>query len=155
MSNFENLQESWARKYRVPVVEALNPNKQYAACLVVPKEGDELAKAWGFLTPTDNDAKLIGQYIEFKLELWYSPYAIQTMKKLPLDIDRGGNTVSFVFTQGGWRFARASWRVGPPFVPIITAKVQYPTLLKLMDFEQSINGVASPKWEAFKVAHEI
>lgn len=156
MSEFETLKQEWADKYRTPVVSMLNPNEQYVACLVVPQEDDEIARIWNFLTPDEADARLLGQYIEYRLQRWYSKDFTDRLKAKPLDLDPGVNTVSFVKTEGGWRYSRASWRDGPPFVPVMNAEVQYATLLELIDHEQVIvKGQVFVPWLEYKLVHNI
>lgn len=155
MATFEELKEDWAKKYRTPVVGALNPSEWYAACLVVPRDEDVLADAWKFVVPEEADAKLLGKYIEYRLSLWNGEYAIQLMKAAPLDIDRGINTFSFVKTEGGWRYSMSSWTMGAPFFPEMSAEVQFPTLLALLDSIENSGGVSYHRWEKFKAEAKI
>lgn len=150
MAKFEKLQKKWAKKYRVPVVSALNPGPFYVACVVVPQKGDALAEIWNFETPTEAEAKIIGHYIVFRLRLWNSEHFIAQLKSEPLDIDRGINTISFVKARGGWRFSKASWSMGSPFWPTLDFATQYENLIELMDFEETTNGVINPRWTEFK-----
>lgn len=155
LTDFEKLQKLYAARYRVPVVSALNPRESFVAALVVPQPDDELARIWEFIAPEEADAELLGQYIQFRLSRWYSEHFISQLRERELDYDPGVNTVSFVKTLGGWRFSRASWRTGTPFIPTRDDLVQYPTLLELLDRERQEGTYRDEKWDKFKLDNEL
>jgi len=150
VSRFDDVQAEWSAKYRTPVISDGYANKAYVACLVFPIEGDTLNEIWGIQEPDEADAALLGQYIEFRIASWYNQRWINLMGQKPLDIDPGINTVIFRKTDKGWHYTRASWRTGPPFIPMLNAEKQYSTLLEIMDQERMLGDRPDSKWEAFK-----
>lgn len=155
MGRFEEVQADWKIKYRVPVVEDGFGDKYYIACLVFPYPGDKIAEIWQTQEPDEDDAKLLGQYIDFRIHKWYNSRWIRLMREKSLDIDSGVNTVSFRKSAKGWHYARLTWRSGPPFIPILSDPKQFPTLLEIIDHERSIGGKPDVRWEEYKTVNGI
>lgn len=136
----------WVTKYRVPVVTDMYAGVSFIAQLVTPRNG-EYSNLFQFLAPDKADAVLVGKYIAYRktaLAAWY----VSKMEERSLDIDGGGNTVTFGKREHGWVYNHASWQ-DQPFFPYQDDAVQFPTLLDIINKERSYSGVIDPKWLKF------
>jgi hypothetical protein len=149
-----DLEHPWVKQYRVPVLHDLYPGWSFLATITVPREGRQDFLGEGFLPVTEDDAILVGKYITYYRKHWYNARYMRELDRMPLDLDGGANTVSFARMEQGWVFRRFSWR-DQAFAPYRDAKVQYPTLLELMDHITSFGDKPSADWEAFKAEHGL
>jgi hypothetical protein len=155
---FAQLQEEWAAKYRTPLQADFNPPASVVAALVVPVDNPSLpgGSLWGALMPTEEDAALVGKYIQHFIERWYPPHTATRIRSIgPVDSTPGINTTTFMKLERGWVTRRASWTVGPMFYPGMDSSTHYSSLLELMDWDRGSSEGPSPEWEAFKEQHGL
>lgn len=154
--NEVDLTHPWAVDYRTPVVTSFYPRWTFVAALVVPNPDDNL---WNVLEPDEEDAKLLSLYTQYILERWYYASYIESLKKVPLDIDPGFNTMTFAKLEHSWVYRRSSWTMGGTYAPSkFDSKFVYPTLLSLLDHlekDWSDEAQVNEKWRAFKEKHNI
>lgn len=141
--------------HRVPVIDSFYPRWAYVAALAMP-EGTNL---WRLKEPNEQDAALVALYIQYMLERWYYQNYIESLKKLPIDIDPGTNTITFAKTGRGWVYRRATWK-NQLCWPIFDNEIQYSSLLDLVDkieTHSDLNGgyTMNEKWVTFKETHDI
>jgi len=139
----------WTRKYRVPVVHGLGSNTYFIATLAAPEEN-----IWGsdYLEATDDEAALIGSYIQYRMSDYYESYQAASRKQ-PLDIDSGVNTTGFAKLERGWIYNKATWR-GQPFAPRIDEE-QYSNLMDLIDRMESFAGRPNERWSEWKTKNGL
>lgn len=132
-----------AKAARVPV-DSFCPSKYWLVCL------DSESRP-----PTDLELKQIFSYTEFKVRAWYNDTWIAKLLERELIWDGGSNTLVLKKTEeGGWQYRRASWVMGPMFVP---AREEKEPLVKVMDRERGSYGLKcdqlDPKWVKWKTEH--
>ena len=139
----------WTRKYRVPVVDGLGSTMYFVATLAAPGE-----TYWGrdFLEATEDEAALIGSYIQYKMSDYYEHYQAQSRRHV-VDIDNGVNTTGFGKMERGWIYNKATWQ-GQPYAPRMDEE-QYPNLIELMDRIETFASAPSPRWEAWKTSNGL
>jgi hypothetical protein len=145
-----DLQHPWVTKYRVPPVDSLYPSFAFIASLATG--GDMLDN---FLAPTDEDAALVGAYIDYYKSYWYGDSYLRQLAQYPLDLDGGANTTSFALSNKGWVYRKSTWQ-GQPQFPYWNSEIQYGTLLDLINSieTRSDNGI-NPRWTSYKLDHNI
>lgn len=147
-----DLQHPWVTKYRVPPVNSLYPNFSFIASLATGTEENTLDN---FLEPTDEDAALVGAYINFYKSRWYHGSFLRELEQYPLDLDGGANTTSFALSTHGWVYRKVSWQNQSQF-PYRNSEIQYATLIELLNsIETRGDSGPSPKWVEFKLANDI
>jgi hypothetical protein len=137
---------------RIPVVTSLYPGWKYEMCVVItsPDSPDDI---WGpALRPGEAETRMLAAYLEYKME-WYNAGWQAKMRKRPLDVDSGTNTVVFQKrAEGDWHYRRASWQYGPLTVG---APDGQPLGLEALLDRIHLYGddEPAPKWVEWKAAH--
>jgi hypothetical protein len=149
---FLEFKERCAKAYRLPVIRDLHPDRSYVAALVLFEPEDHFATAIGTIQPTEDEAELLGLYIQYRNERWLKPSFIRQMKESDsVDIDPGVNTyLFFKSAHRGWLYRMNTWTTGPLVIPNYDSEDRF-TLLELLD-KQVIarSGETDPLWEKFK-----
>jgi hypothetical protein len=151
-NEFMKLKEKWAKDYRLPVIRDLNPDRAYVAALVLFSPEDYYSGPINSIPPTEDEAELLGLYIQFRNKRWFKESFIEQMKQSDsVDIDPGVNTYLFMKSaHRGWLYRMNSWTMGPLVSPDYGASESF-SLLELLDHR--VNGVAGEpdlRWEKFK-----
>lgn len=149
---FSSLKERWAKDYRLPVIRDLNPERSYVSALVLFGPESAFADSINTVAPTEDEAELLGLYIQYRNERWLQPYFIQQMKDQDsVDIDPGVNTYLFMKSEHrGWLYRMNSWTMGPLVIPDYGSSDNF-TLLELLDHRVMVTaGEPDEKWEKFK-----
>lgn len=152
-----DMNHPWVSQHRLPVLESYNPRFGYIVAVVVPDPEDDLSQLFNLDSPTDEDAAVIGSYLEYKIErLGYrSGYRAQMLSR-PLDIDETINTISIIKRKdGSWAYSRATWEQPP--APFFNATYVPKTVVELLDYierDHSTKGTDA-KWTAWKQNHGI
>lgn len=118
------LQNDPLTKLRIPVVTSFKPSWCYVAAYLDTNAdiGSDWEPSWPFASaerPTDAEVRQLLSYLQEHRHYWFGNegYA-RKMDKLPLDIDSGWNTVTFIkYGADDWGYGRSSWIYGPTFVP--------------------------------------
>lgn len=143
-----DLTHPWAAAdgLRIPLVDTTHPRIPYEVALVAPGGHPEA------ILPTDAEAQVIASFIDFRRAYYTTRYA-NLMLERQFDIDDSTNTVVLLCTENGWRYRKASW-TGPELVGS-TSPDTAAGLVDILDRHQSFGGVVSPRWAAWKSAHQI
>jgi hypothetical protein len=114
--------------------------------------------------PTDAEAAVISSFIAEYIGRWYNDTLKARLAKRPFDIDGGANgTIFRKYGEGDWGYRKASWRVGPLFLPSSPLlREKYPdenplgphTLVQVIDREYTM-GDDGPRehWVQWKADH--
>lgn len=136
-----DLDHRWAAEHRIPVV-ASPPSWRYEAALLVPNyaEGGTpdpdqpryVTSLYDAIWPTDEEAAVIGSYIEHRVQHWYNDSWQARMRARALDVDSGTNTVTFRKKADGWTYTRATYDHGM-FYPVYSKPQYAPTKAGLIE----------------------
>jgi hypothetical protein len=106
-----DLTHPWVERYRIPLVEHQWPQWKYEVALVRPTERDHDFETLVAQWPTEEEAALIGRYIDFRRR-WYREHFQQQMLARALDVDSGTNTQILLKSEKGWHYRRGTWDQG-------------------------------------------
>lgn len=147
----------WVHQYRLPVIEFMNPNYGYLVAVTVPTAEQEASKFYMLTSPTDDEAKIIGSFLEYtKSRQQYRQGFPLGMLELPLDLDNTFNTISIMKRKDGtWAYKRTSWTQGPS--PQIGWDKQCNSVVEILDYIENdcMTGKANDKWTAWKQENDI
>jgi hypothetical protein len=145
------LDHSWVEKYRLPVVEGFHTQWNYYASIAVPLEEENFYK---LEMPTEEDAQLLGSYIEYKIDYWkFGASYLDKLRSEPLDVD-SVSTLSVGHVIGkGWQY-----RIGTPETknfPAYNSSLKFHTLLELLNYrEKELSGEQIKKeWTEWVISH--
>lgn len=139
----------WAKEGRIPLIHGfLSSRGRYEVALVVPDEADYWLYPGELLFPTEEEASLVTDYINYRRS-YYNQMWQRKMLEYPLDVDSSTNTVYLAKTDKGWVYSRASWQ-SPPFYPTPSAEKQYPDLAELLDKINTFGDVIYHGWVEWK-----
>jgi hypothetical protein len=136
---------------RIPVVSNPWPGWKYEVALLINDEDSLYAPA---LRPDEAEVRQIVAYLGYRME-WYREGWRQKMRRRPLDVDSGTNTVILCKrAEGDWEYRRASWDHGPLMVgaPDGTPLSLEALLDRINDFSGR-GDQPNPRWTAWKAAH--
>lgn len=145
-----DIDHEWTQKYRVPVVPDLHTGLSFVAALVTPGESSFQKE---FLAASDDEAALIGSYIQFKLSAFREGFKA-SIRKHPIDLDQGVNTTIFAKTEDGWIYRKATWTM-QPFSPISKEDGQFFDLSQLIDRIERSGLKPSEKWNNWKLENGL
>ena len=108
--------------------------------------------------PTEQEALMLGSYLEEYREYFYNERWIMLMAERPVDVDGGANGVTFrKYADDDWGYRRRSWHIGPevvPAPPVMKDRGIGPlSLERLMDHIHSIDDEPQPRWVDWKKNH--
>ena len=106
----------WAKQWRIPRIACVYPDYQYEVALCVPHPGEEQHPLWQSIEPTEQEARVIGSYIDFRRSYYREHWAAKMLEQ-PFDTDSGTNTVILIKTDRGWKYRRASYTRGALLYP--------------------------------------
>lgn len=106
----------WAKQWRIPRITCVYPDRQYEVALCVPHPGKAQHPLWDSVEPTENEARIIGSYIDFRRSCYREGWAAKMLEQ-PFDEDDSTNTVILVKTNRGWKYRRASYYGGALLYP--------------------------------------
>ena len=135
---------------RIPVVSSPYPGWKYEVALVITD--DDL---WGpALRPAETEVRQIVAYIEYRMEYYNEGWRAK-MRRKPLDVDSGTNTVTLMKRgDDDWCYRRWTWQTGPLMVPSRYDNQSAMGLEQLLDHIHLYgDSKPSPKWLAWKAAH--
>lgn len=133
----------WTERYRLPVVGSPYPRWAYHVAVVVA-DGP-----WEGIEPTEDEARILGSFLEYTIDRWYNRQWIAKMREAPFDLDGGTNTMTFLKKpDGNWTYRRMTWTHGP--WPFRGNPRQFPRLVDLLDH---IEDPIPERWETWKAAH--
>ena len=145
----------WTQKYRVPVIKGLHPRMNFVATLAAPAQdtggNDHYGEA--HLEASDDEAALIGSFIQYKLSIFREGF-LASLRKHPIDLDDGVNTISFAKTDRGWIYSKATWDM-QPHSPYADSPVQYPNLIDLMDKIENWTDKPKESWVSWKTENGL
>lgn len=145
------LDHPWAQKYRVPVLSHYSCGVFVIAGLVVPDPDMPDYLNLNYVTPTEEDAQLLGDYIQHRIQTWYYPNYANQMAQYPVDVDPGVNTVTFMKTADrGWLYHRMTWDQPP--APLYGSKIRYNTLMDVIEAERG--PYSAEKWSEWYAQHQ-
>lgn len=153
------LDHPWVAKYRIPMLSSYHPSFYYFVTLAdYCPEHEGVPNLWGIETPTEEEAAIVGSYIQFKVadQGFREPYLKEIRSRI-LDIDGGYNTISLAKRDRGlgWGFVRMSYRDSILY-PYYNAETKYHNLVDLLDFIESYsNNEPREAWVEWKTAHNI
>lgn len=128
-----DLTHPWAAEGRIPIVRDISISWPFEVALVVPSENSLMSLCgWEVLTPTAEEAGLVADLINYRRS-YYSHMWKQSMLERPLDVDDSTNSLILVKMPHSWVYARASWRTGAPFLPLMNSTEVFPDLADLID----------------------
>jgi hypothetical protein len=160
------LDHDWVARWRIPLIPHPYPSWRYEVALVVPVEQTPQTDVYGAVWPTEAEAAVIGDYIDFRRS-WYRPGWSQKMLERPLDVDGGTNTVILLRRESGWHYRLDSWTLGPALWPLTAEQADAlqaiaqriprppaygPDVAGLVSLIDKINEPGS-RWAAWKTAH--
>jgi len=132
-------------EFKVPV-DSSHPGTYWIACL-----------DYESFLPTNLELLQIRSFIEFSTKRTYREHYQTKILEKPLASCSGHNTLIFLKglrsneSDQGWRFRRASWEIGPMYVPSITDADYRPhTLVEVMDIVEK--NIPEP-WQKWKQEH--
>lgn len=149
------LDHPWAKKYRLPVLNSWYPQFYYMLTVAVAYPDDvEYAVFDDIETPTEEEAAMLGSYLEFRKKTLFNERYIAEMETKALDINRGGPSMSFVKrNKYRWGYVRSTWREQNP-VPGYGSTHLIEDLEELLDMiEYHFIGNPSERWGAWKAEH--
>lgn len=151
------LDHPWAQKYRLPVLNSWYPQFYYMVTVAVAyPEGVEYGVFDDIETPTEEEAAMLGSYLEYKKSpAFYDAHWVEhTLHSKPLDINPGGPSMSFVKrNKYRWGYVRSTWREQNP-VPGYGYKHLIDDLEELLDMiEYHVIDKPCDRWGAWKAAH--
>lgn len=135
----------WAKAYRIPLVSDY-PAWKYEVALVHVGGGFSEGHHWAATTPSEEEARVVGSYIDFRRS-YYGPHWAAEMLEHPFDVDSGTNTVVLLRTATGWAYRRASWTQGPPYVASPVPGADVSGLIALLDHVNDHSTTWGP-WKA-------
>lgn len=153
------LDHPWVAKYRIPMVSSYHPDYHYFVTLAdYCPEHEDMTNLWDVETPTEEEAAIVGSYIEFKVaDQGFREHYLNEIRSRILDIDSGYNTISLA-KRGhglGWGFVRMSYRDSILY-PYYDAETKYYNLVDLLDFIETYSGnQPRDSWVDWKMAHGI
>lgn len=130
--------------FKVPVDRDIYPQQYWVISLSVESE-----------MPSDAELRQLRSFIEFKmLRGIYDPSFGQRVRDKPLPLVPGHNTLIFRKVYGdntGWCYRRASWEIGPTFVPWTGEKDFHPhSLVEVIDRDMKDLVSIAVKWTEWK-----
>jgi hypothetical protein len=133
---------------RIPIVRTSHPRWKYEVALVV---GSEDNRYWApGLRPDEAEVRQIVAELDWRMEYYNESWKAK-MRRRPLDVDSGTNTVILQkFAEGDWRYRRASFEHG--MWPFASMGKRF-TLEALLDHINDFGDKPNPRWRAFKAAH--
>ena len=147
---FDAYQDDPLTALRIPVIGTPFPGWRYEVALVCPNSeaGQDLYPA---LRPDDAEAAMVAAYIEYRMEYYNRAWRAK-MRKRPLDVDSGTNTiVLWKRGDGDWCYRRDSWQSSPLVVP---SRYEEPIGLEaLLDRINDYGGEPNSQWQEFKADH--
>lgn len=149
------LDHPWAQKYRLPVLNSWYPQFYYIITVAVPYPDDvEYAVFDDIEMPTEEEAAMLGSYLQYKKTMYNPGYITRELDSKPLDIDSGVNTTSFVKrNKWRWGYVRSTWRNSNP-VPGYGYKHLIDDLEELLDLvEYHLPDRPSTRWSQWKAEH--
>lgn len=147
-----DLTHRWAREHRIPVVTS-TPSWKYEVALLVPHhaEGEtpdpDAFSLWGAVWPTDEEAAVVGSYIDYRME-YYNEGWRQQMRARALDVDSSTNTVTLRKNANGWTYTRATYSHSL-FYPLYNKPQHAPTKDGLIALVMAINTYGDQVREPF------
>lgn len=112
-------QTEFATGLRIPFLTSPYPRWEYITGIVV-----EDGPAWSAIAPTDEEVRLIAEFLKEYNERWYGSSFINAMREFaPYDIDSSANLAYFrKNSNGGWNYRKRTWS-GIEWGPSFTDKV--------------------------------
>lgn len=153
------LDHPWVERYRIPMVSSHHPDYHYFVTLAdFCPDNEARTNLWDVLTPTEEEAAIVGSYIEFKVaDQGFREHYLKEIRSRILDVDSGYNTISLA-KRGhglGWGFVRMSYRDSILY-PYYDAETKYFNLVDLLDFIETYSGDKPREaWVDWKTAHNI
>lgn len=147
-----DLDHPWVKKYRLPVSEVAT-NKCYFMELRLPPTEDN--KWNGLAMPTEEEAALLGSYLEYRIDRYgFYEHIIKQMREKPLDTDSLVNTVTFYkYKNDAWRYQMLTWQHGA--WPFFNAEKQYYSLMELLDKIEVFCDEPNAEWIQWKINHKL
>jgi hypothetical protein len=154
------LDHPWVAKYRIPMLTSYHPDHYYFVTLadVYNHATEDMPNHWGVETPTEEEAAIVGSYLEFKIaDQGFRERYLKEVRSRILDVDPGFNTISLAKRNRGlgWGYVRMSYRDSILY-PYYNADTKYYNLVDLLDFIESYSS-SKPRdaWVNWKTAHNI
>lgn len=152
------LDHPWVAKYRLPMLSSYHPSYHFFVTLAdYCPEHEDMTNLWDVETPTEEEAAIVGSYLEFKIaDQGFREHYLKEVRSRVLDLDSGYNTISLVKRiRGGWGYVRMSYRDKIPY-PYYNSDTKYDNLVDLLDFIETYSGSqVREAWTDWKTAHDI
>lgn len=152
------LDHPWVAKHRIPMLSSYHPSFHYFVTLAdYCPEHEGMTNLWDVETPTEEEAAIVGSYLEFKIaDQGFREHYLKEVRSRTLDVDSGYNTISLIKRiRGGWGFVRMSYRDSIVY-PYYNSDTKYDNLVDLLDFIESYSGnEIREAWLDWKTTHNI
>lgn len=148
---YDAIQDDPLTTLRIPVVRSAWPWWKYEMCVVITEPGTEESR-WELsaLRPNPREIAQLAAELEYKMA-WYNDGWKAQMRKRPLDIDSGTNTVILQkVAEGDWRYRKMTFQHG--LWPFYNMEQRF-TLEQLLDHINDWGDSPNPRWREFKAAH--
>ncbi len=135
---------------RIPVVRNPYPRWKYEVCVVINGPDEAEISVWEGLRPDDREVKQILAELDYRMD-WYNESWKAKMRKRPLDVDSGTNTLILQkFGEGDWRYRRMTFEHG--MWPFYNMTERF-TLEAPLDHINDFGSTPNEKWREHKAKY--